>query len=86
MDEEIMTGEVKYLSRSGRRAAVITDYGYTVFDIAHGELSVGDTVTGFLDDHGDQDLTNRTTGHKLSVYIEAIQATQQNALDLLRYI
>lgn len=84
MTNKHITGTVKY--QSSNRFAVITDHGYTVFDIEHGELSIEDRVSGCLDMHGHQDLTNQTTGHKLSAYIEAIQATQQAALDLLRCI
>jgi hypothetical protein len=81
-----MHGIVKGLSRNKLRAAVLTEYGYTVFDIEHGEVSIGDEISGNLDDHGSQDLTNQTTRQTLSVYIEAIQATPSNAQSLLSRI
>lgn len=81
-----MNGIVKGLSRNKQRAAVLTDNGYTVFDIEDGEVSMGDEITGNLDDHGDQDLTNQTTRQRLSVYIEAIQATPAAAQSLLSRI
>ncbi len=81
-----MLGIVKGLSRNKQRVAVLTDYGYTVFDIEYGEVSMGDEITGNLDDHGSQDLTNQTTRQELSVYIEAIQATPSAAQSLLSYI
>ncbi|MGZ8252509.1 MAG: hypothetical protein ACXW1P_08390 [Methylophilaceae bacterium] len=81
-----MQGTVKGLSKNKQRIAVLTDYGYTVFDINDGEASINDQICGNLDDHGSQDLTNQTTGHKLSVYIEAIQATPASAQSLLSRI
>jgi hypothetical protein len=81
-----MHGIVKDLSRNKQRVAVLTDYGYTVFDIEYGEVSVGDQISGNLDDHGSQSLTNQTTRQPLSVYIEAIQATPSSARSLLSRI
>lgn len=81
-----MQGIVKGLSKNKSRAAVLTDYGYTVFDIEHGDVSMDDEIIGNLDDHGSQDLTNQTTKQKLSVHIEAIQATQEFARSLLSHI
>lgn len=81
-----MHGIVKGLSKNKQRVAVLTDDGYTVFDIHDGEVSMNDEITGALGDHGSHDLTNQTTKHKLSVYIEAIQATPAAAQSLLFYI
>ena len=78
-----MQGIVQGLSRNRQRVAVLTDSGYTVFDIEHGEASIGDVITGNLDDHGSQDLTNQTTKQTLSVNIDAIQATAESAQYLL---
>lgn len=80
-----MRGIVKGLSKNKQRVAVITDEGYTVFDTDAGEASIGDVINGSLDDHGQQDLTNQTTGRRLSVYIEAIQATPECAQSLLSH-
>ena len=79
-----MKGIVQGYSRNRQRVAVLTDYGYTVFDMDHGEVSLGDAITGNLDDHGSMVLLNETTGHKLSVCIEAIQATKSAAESLLQ--
>ncbi|MDP1925744.1 MAG: hypothetical protein Q8K57_13300 [Thiobacillus sp.] len=76
-------GIIAGLSRNKRRAAAQTDAGYTVFDLVDGELSIGDVISGNLDDHGSQDLTNQTTRQKLSAYIEATGATQKSAQSLL---
>ncbi|MFB0583056.1 hypothetical protein [Aeromonas salmonicida] len=81
-----MLGIVKGLSRNKQRVAVLTDYGYTIFDIEDGEVSMGDEVTGNLDDHGSQDLTNQTTRQQLFAYIEAIQVTPLAAQNLLSNI
>ena len=81
-----MQGIVKGLSKNKQRIAVLTDYGYTVFDINDGEASINDQISGNLDDHGSHDLMNQTTGHKLSVYIEAIQASPESAQSLLSHI
>jgi hypothetical protein len=75
-----VTGIVHILSVKGVRAAALTDYGYTVFDIHDGEVAVQDEVTGSLDDHGDAVLANATTGQTVTVYIEAIHATRESAL------
>lgn len=80
-----MQGIVKGLSKNQQRVSVVTDCGYTVFDIEHGEASLNDVIIGNLDDHGSHDLTNQTTGHKLSVYIEAIQASKESAQSLLSH-
>ncbi|HMM74861.1 MAG TPA: hypothetical protein PJ986_04065 [Gammaproteobacteria bacterium] len=57
--------------------------GFTVFDVVSGEINVGDFVSGPLNDHGDAVLKNLTTGERIEVYVEAIQATQSAARDLL---
>lgn len=77
-----MKGIVKGLSRDRQRVAVETEYGYTVFDIEDGEADLEDKISGGLDDHGEQDLTNLTTGQTLTVYIDAIQASKKSALAL----
>lgn len=81
-----MQGIVKRLSKNKQRVAVLTDDGYTVFDLNYGEVFINDTITGALDDHGAQELTNQTTKQRLSVYIEAIQATPAAAQSLLSRI
>jgi hypothetical protein len=78
-----MQGIVKGLSKNNQRAAVITDDGYTVFDIESGSVSYNDIISGNLDEHGAEDLTNQTTGQTLSVHIEAIQATASVAQSLI---
>lgn len=80
-----MRGVVRGLSRNRQRVAVLTDDGYTVFDIHEGEVSMNDVISGALDDHGSQDLTNQTTRQTLSVYIEAIHATPKSAQLLLSH-
>ncbi|MFQ2048175.1 hypothetical protein ACK34J_04365 [Aeromonas veronii] len=81
-----MLGIVKGLSRNKQRVAVLTDYGYTIFDIEDGEVSMGDEITGNLNDHGSQNLTNQTNRQQLSVYVEAIEATPSAAQNLLSSI
>ncbi len=78
-----MQGTVKGLSSNQQRAAVLTDDGFTVFDIEDGEVAMGDRLSGCLDEHGSTVLSNRTSGHKVDVYIEAIQATPEFAQTLL---
>ena len=81
-----MQGKVVGFSANHNRLAVLTEYGYTVFDIESGNASVYDVLTGNLDDHGSQVLTNQTTGQQMHVYIEAIQASKAAAESLLRCI
>lgn len=75
-----MAAIVHIVSSNGVRAAVLTEYGYTVFDIIDGDVAVHDEVTGSLDDHGDAVIANATTGQTVAVYIEAIHATRESAL------
>ncbi|WP_367154663.1 hypothetical protein [Methylomonas sp. HYX-M1] len=80
-----MQGIVKGISRNKQRMAILTEHGYTVFDIRDGEACMGDMISGCLDDHGEQDLTNLSSGHRLCVYIEAIQASKESAQSLLSH-
>ena len=79
-----MKGIVHGLSKNRHRIAALTDYGYVVFYIEDGEAFIGDIITGNLDDHGDQVLTNQTIAQTISVYIEAIHASKECAESLLR--
>lgn len=81
-----MKGTVCGFSKCQTRFAALTDYGYIVFDMEYGEVSVRDVITGNLDDHGSQVLMNQTTGQKFSAYIEAIQAEKEFAESLLQSI
>ena len=74
-----MKGIVKSMSANKMRVAVLTEYGYTVFDVDDGNFTEGDIVSGSLDDHGFQVVTNESTGRKESVYIEAVQASSKSA-------
>jgi hypothetical protein len=78
-----MKGIVKYINKKMNRVAVLTELGYTVFDIHQGEVNMNDEITGNLDDHGSHNLVDQTTGHTLRVYIEAIQADLQFVRSLL---
>jgi len=78
-------GVVKCLSPNRNRVAALTDYGYVVFDLIDGEVDKDDVIIGDLDDHGAKQVTNLTRKQRLSVYIEAIQATSRSALTLLSY-
>lgn len=74
-----MKGIAQYVSSNRQRVAALTDEGYTVFDIEDGEVNPHDVLSGCLDDHGSTVLSNQTTGQKVHVYIEAIQASQASA-------
>lgn len=80
-----MKGLVKFINKSTDRIAVLTDDGYTVFDIEDGEVNMGDVISGNLNDHGSQNLIDQTKGHTLRVYIEAIQADAISVQSLLRH-
>jgi hypothetical protein len=79
-----MNGIVRILSRSRLRAAVETDDGFTVFDLDDVMVDLGHTVSGCLNQHGAVDLSNLSTTHTFSAYVEAIQATRANAECLCR--
>ncbi len=78
-----MQGTVKCLSANRQRAAVLTDNGYTVFDIISGEVEPEDILSGDLASHGGVDLANLTSGRTISVFVEAIHATQAAVRSLL---
>lgn len=80
-----MKGVVKGISADRQRIAVLTEYGYTVFDIEDGSVEINDVISGYLDEHGSQALSNQTSGRKLYVYIEAIGASQESCLSLLSH-
>ena len=79
-----MKGIIQGFNPKIMRVAVLTDYGYTVFDADDGDFTIGDAVFGDLDNHGDASLRMESTGEILSVYIEAIQASKESAESLLR--
>lgn len=81
-----MKGTACYYSPKLQRVAVLTEYGYTVFDIEHGSVSIGDAISGDLNIHGGVTLFNETKKEQLAVFVEAIQATKQYALNLLSQI
>jgi hypothetical protein len=80
----MMKGIIQGINSRIMRVAVLTDYGYTVFDADDGDFNIGDAVYGDLDNHGDAVLKIESTGETVHVYIEAIQATKQSAESLLR--
>lgn len=77
------TGIVRMKNKD--RVAVETDHGYAVLDIQDGDVDIGDIITGHLNDHGSETVTNSTRKQTLSVYIEAIQATRESAQSLLAH-
>lgn len=77
-------GIVRFTSPNGMRVGVETDYGYTVFDFDDGQALPNDRLSGALDDHGDQVVTNLTTGQTLHVRVEAVEASREAALKLCR--
>ncbi|SFI31077.1 hypothetical protein SAMN05428978_100547 [Nitrosomonas sp. Nm34] len=69
------------------RVAVLTDRGYTIFDITDGsDISLGDIISGYLNIRGSGKVNNLTRGQTLSVYIEASQLTSESAQSLLKNI
>ncbi len=81
-----MKGVVSGINKRILRVAVLTEYGYTVFDADDGEFAIGDVIFGDLDSHGEAHLKMGSTGETIFVYIEAIQATKDSAASLLRNI
>lgn len=81
-----MLGIVKGLTRNKQRAAVLTDYGYTVLYIEHGEVSIEYQITGNLDDHGSQGLTNQTTRKTLFVYRSNTGNTFKHSISSISYM
>lgn len=66
------------------RYAIRTDDGFAIVDVLVGELRIGDSVRGALDNNGMAMLINRTTGELVEVAVEAVHASQDAAESLLR--
>ena len=79
-----MKGIVCGISSNKVFYAVRTDLGYTVFEVRHGDISLGDEIFGDLDSHGDANLRNHSQGNVIEAYVQAIQATKQAAERLLQ--
>ena len=70
--------------KNRERIAVLTNHGYTVFDITEGsDVDIGDIISGPLNEHGSRVVANITKKQMLFVYIEAIQETRHTAESLL---
>lgn len=82
MNKQI-TGLVTAQTKNKQRVAVLIPHGYTVFDIEDGEISISDEVIGPLEENGSQDLSNLTTGQKVSVQIVATLVSGKDAVSLL---
>lgn len=78
-----MRGKVAGVNRQNGMAAISTVYGYTVAQVLEGDLSVGDDVSGELDDHGDVVLVNHSSGLRVQAYVEAIHASPRIAQQLI---
>lgn len=77
-------GRIEAINSQMGRMAVRTDRGYVIADIHCGEASVGDSVRGVMDDHGDQVWQNVTQGDEVEVYVEAFDASPETARTMLR--
>lgn len=65
-------------------AVVETDYRYTVFEVLGDyDIEIGNKISGELDAHGGETFKNLTKNERFEVYVEAIQATEQNARQLI---
>lgn len=79
-----MRGIVKLLNPKSGMAAIETSNGYTVFEILGDyDVEIGDKISGHLDAHGGETFKNITKEEDMEVYVEAIQATEQNARQLI---
>ncbi len=79
-----MRGIVKLLNPKRGMAAIETSNGYTVFEILGDyDVEIGDEISGDLDAHGGETFKNISKEEDIEVYVEAIQATEQNARQLI---
>lgn len=79
-----MSGIVKMLNSKRGMAAIETNSGYTVFEILGDyDVEIGDEISGDLDSHGGETFKNISKEEHIEVYVEAIQATEQNARQLI---
>ena len=76
-------GRIEAINAHMGRVAVRTEQGYVMADIHYGEASVGDSVRGVMDEHGDQIWQNVTQDDELEVYVEAFDASPEIARRML---
>ena len=82
-----MQGIVKMINPTRGMIAVEVDTNdFTVMEIleASSDVEIGDTISGNLDQHAGETVTNLTKNEKMSVFIEGINCTPLNAKNLIK--
>lgn len=71
-------------SKTGMVAAQTMEGDYTVFELLGDEVEIGDVVEGNLHSLGGESFLNVSQRQRVEVFVQAIQATRQNATHLVR--
>lgn len=80
-----MKGVVEAISRRNGMAVVRLERGdYMVLEPFSCDFVIGETLTGLQDEHGGQYIHFTEQGVTEEVYVQAIQATRESALNLIR--
>lgn len=82
-----MKGVVKMTNpKRGLIAVEIDTNDLTVMEILEVtcNVEIGDIISGNLDSHAGETVTNLTKNEKISVFIEGINCTPQNAHNLMK--
>lgn len=77
-----MTGTIYHSNHTrGMYSVKHEDGSFTVIELMDSsELSKGDIVSGNFTNHGDMKLRNNTTNETISVYIQVLGCTEQQAI------
>ena len=81
-----MKGIVKYINPNKRLCAIeVESNNFTIFEDFDGSLSVGDIVTGNLEDLGGETLYNKTQDIEVEGFIENIGCGENQLQNQLKF-
>ncbi|WKN23945.1 hypothetical protein [Azotobacter vinelandii] len=83
----LLTGIVVGNHRTIPRYAIQTEEGYVVVDVESGDLAFQHVVIGersAIEEYGHTTMLNHSTGETVEVFVEAVKATREFAIRLLR--
>lgn len=75
-----MEGRIVFVNHKREMAALLTDGGYTVFELLGSEVDAGDVITGDLESLGRETWQNATKKEKIDVAVEDIHCSRAIAI------
>jgi hypothetical protein len=81
----IQTARVE-MTNGGFFAAMDEEGTFRIFDLERGTLRMGETIEADFESKGDTVATNKTSGEKLTVKIDAARSSKQGAIDRLCHL